>query len=82
VPATSYRALPRLTADNYRPTSPATWTYNCVAWANGFTLDDPELPSHVTVDQAWHFAKSLLRGEKDRWAILKDVVKEQVREVG
>jgi hypothetical protein len=29
--------LPRLTADNYRPTSPATWTYNCIAWAVGVT---------------------------------------------
>jgi hypothetical protein len=28
-------ALPRLTADNYRETSPATWEYNCVAWAVG-----------------------------------------------
>lgn len=30
--------LPRLTADNYRETSPASWTYNCVAWAAG--VDD------------------------------------------
>jgi hypothetical protein len=29
--------LPRLTADNYRETSPATWDYNCVAWAAGVT---------------------------------------------
>ena len=29
--------LPRLTADNYRVTSPATWDYNCVAWAAGVT---------------------------------------------
>src|SRR5690348_3208536 len=29
--------LPRLTADNYRITSPATWEYNCVAWAAGVT---------------------------------------------
>jgi hypothetical protein len=29
--------LPRLTAENYLPTSPATWTYNCVAWAVGVT---------------------------------------------
>jgi hypothetical protein len=26
-----------LNADNYRPTSPATWTYNCIAWAAGVT---------------------------------------------
>src|SRR5438876_10873590 len=30
-------ALPRLTADNYRITSPATWEYNCIAWAVGVT---------------------------------------------
>jgi hypothetical protein len=30
-------ALPRLTADNYRVTSPATWDYNCIAWAAGVT---------------------------------------------
>ncbi len=28
-------ALPRLTADNYRETSPAAWEYNCIAWAAG-----------------------------------------------
>jgi hypothetical protein len=31
------QALPRLTADNYRITSPATWGYNCIAWAVGAT---------------------------------------------
>src|SRR5262245_2030434 len=30
-------ALPRLTADNYRESSPATWEYNCIAWAAGVT---------------------------------------------
>lgn len=30
-------ALPRLTADNYRETSPAAWEYNCIAWAVGRT---------------------------------------------
>ncbi len=30
-------ALPRLTADNYRISSPATWEHNCVAWALGVT---------------------------------------------
>ncbi len=30
-------SLPRLTADNYRVTSPATWEYNCIAWAAGDT---------------------------------------------
>jgi len=43
--------------------------------------NEPELPGHVTMDQAWKFAESLIRGEKDRWDILKAVVKEKVREV-
>jgi hypothetical protein len=30
-------ALPNLTAENYRITSPASWEYNCVAWAVGVT---------------------------------------------
>src|SRR5262249_11353698 len=29
--------LPRLTADNYRITSPASPRYNCIAWAAGRT---------------------------------------------
>src|SRR5262245_5737071 len=29
--------FPRLTADNYRETSPAAWEYNCIAWAAGVT---------------------------------------------
>jgi hypothetical protein len=29
--------LPRLTADNYRETSPSDWGYNCIAWAAGVT---------------------------------------------
>jgi hypothetical protein len=32
-----HQALPQLTADNYRITSPATWEYNCMAWAVGAT---------------------------------------------
>jgi hypothetical protein len=30
-------ALPRLSAKNYRETSPSTWSYNCIAWAAGST---------------------------------------------
>jgi hypothetical protein len=30
-------SLPRLTPENYRITSPATWDYNCIAWAAGVT---------------------------------------------
>ncbi len=31
------KEFPRLTADNHRITSPATPTYNCIAWAAGDT---------------------------------------------
>jgi hypothetical protein len=31
------KEFPRLTADNHRVTSPATLTYNCIAWAAGDT---------------------------------------------
>jgi hypothetical protein len=30
-------ALPQLTAQNYRETSPSGWEYNCIAWAVGIT---------------------------------------------
>jgi pyruvate dehydrogenase (quinone) len=43
--------------------------------------NEPPMPGHATLKQAWNFAKALVRGEKDRWAILKDVAKETVREV-
>lgn len=43
--------------------------------------NEPLMPGHVTMEQAWKFAESLVRGEKDRWAILKNVLKQQVREV-
>jgi hypothetical protein len=33
----AHKSLPRLTADNYRVTSPGSWDYNCVAWALGLT---------------------------------------------
>ncbi len=43
--------------------------------------DEPPLPGNITVDQAYHFAKSLVRGEKDRWAIIKTVAEDRIREV-
>ncbi len=47
------------------------------------TIDntEPPMPGHATMDQAWHFAEALLRGQKDRWQILKTVVEDKVREV-
>ena len=43
--------------------------------------NEPAMPGHVTMDQAWNFAKSLVRGEKDRVEIIKTILKDKVREV-
>jgi pyruvate dehydrogenase (quinone) len=43
--------------------------------------NEPAMPGHVTMEQAWNFAKSLVRGEKDRAAIIKTILKDKVREV-
>jgi pyruvate dehydrogenase (quinone) len=47
------------------------------------TIDpnEPALPGHVTMDQATKFAESMIRGERDRWHILKNVLKQKIREV-
>jgi len=39
------------------------------------------MPGHISSEQAWHFAKAMVRGERDRWNILKTVIKNQVRRV-
>ena len=39
------------------------------------------MPGHITTTQALHFAESMLRGEKDRWDIIKTVVKNKVRRI-
>jgi hypothetical protein len=53
-------ALPNLTADNYRITSPTSWEYNCIAWAVGITTAwwwpvpgrywPPDVPREETVE--------------------------------
>jgi thiamine pyrophosphate-dependent acetolactate synthase large subunit-like protein len=43
--------------------------------------NEPPLPGHATMEQAWHFAEALARGQKGGWDILKHVVKEKIREV-
>ena len=43
--------------------------------------NEPAMPGHVTMDQAWKFAKALARGEKDRWAIIKNQALDRIREV-
>jgi pyruvate dehydrogenase (quinone) len=42
---------------------------------------EPPMPGKVTMEQAIKFSESLARGEKYRWDIIKDVVKDKVREV-
>lgn len=39
------------------------------------------MPGHITSLQAWHFAEAMMRGEKDRWNIIKTVVKNKIRRV-
>ena len=43
--------------------------------------NEPPMPGHVTMEQAWHFAESLVRGEKYRWEIIKTVLEDKIREV-
>ena len=43
--------------------------------------NEPPLPGSITMKQALKFTEALLRGEKDRWKIIKTVVKDKIREV-
>ena len=43
--------------------------------------NEPPLPGNVTVEQAMKFAEALLRGQKDRWQIIKTVAEDKIREV-
>ncbi len=43
--------------------------------------NEPPLPGNISAEQALLFAKALARGEKDRWDIIKTVLKDKVREV-
>jgi pyruvate dehydrogenase (quinone) len=43
--------------------------------------NEPPMPGHVTMDQAWHFAESMIRGESQRSEIIKTVLKNTIREV-
>jgi len=42
---------------------------------------EPPLPGHISSTQAWHFAESMMRGEKDRWDIIKTVVENKIRRI-
>jgi pyruvate dehydrogenase (quinone) len=43
--------------------------------------NEPPLPGNVTVKQAMRFAEALVRGQKDRWDIIKTVAEDKIREV-
>jgi pyruvate dehydrogenase (quinone) len=42
---------------------------------------EPPLPGKITTDQAWQFAKAIARGTEDRWALMKTVAENKIREV-
>ncbi|MGH7170982.1 MAG: thiamine pyrophosphate-dependent enzyme [Gemmataceae bacterium] len=42
---------------------------------------EPPMPGHATIKQAWSFAKSLLKGEKFTKDIIETVVKNKIKEV-
>ena len=43
--------------------------------------NEPPMPGHATMDQAWKFAESMMRGEKNRWDIVKKLLQNKIREV-
>jgi pyruvate dehydrogenase (quinone) len=43
--------------------------------------NEPPMPGKVTTDQALHFAKALLRGQKDAGEIIKTIAADRIREV-
>lgn len=43
--------------------------------------NEPPLPGNVTIKQAVKFAEALVRGQKDRWQIIKSVAEDKIREV-
>lgn len=43
--------------------------------------NEPPLPGNITLTQAYEFARAMARGEKDRFAIIKTVLEDRVREV-
>ncbi len=43
--------------------------------------NEPPLPGKISTKQALHFMQALARGERDRWDIIKTVLKDRVREV-
>jgi pyruvate dehydrogenase (quinone) len=42
--------------------------------------NEPPMPGHATMKQAWQFAKAMARGENERFAIIKTVLKNKISE--
>jgi len=42
---------------------------------------EPPLPGHIPMKQAWHFAKSLVRGEKFAPEIVQTILENKIKEV-
>jgi pyruvate dehydrogenase (quinone) len=64
----------RVIGEAFRRPGPAL--VECVVDPN-----EPPMPGHATTKQAVGFAEAMVRGEKDRWDILKTVLKNTIREV-
>jgi pyruvate dehydrogenase (quinone) len=64
----------RVIGEAFRRPGPAL--VQCVVDPN-----EPPMPGHATTEQALHFAEALVRGEKDRWDIIKTVIQNEIREV-
>ena len=43
--------------------------------------NEPPMPGHATMDQALKFTESMIRGEKNRWDIMKKLMQNKIREV-
>ena len=39
------------------------------------------MPGNVSLEQALHFAEALVRGQKDRWGVIKTIIEDKVHEV-
>jgi hypothetical protein len=43
--------------------------------------NEPPLPGQIKLEQAVHFAKALVKGEKDTRKIVKTILEDKIREV-
>lgn len=43
--------------------------------------NEPPMPGHITMEQAKKFAEAIVRGDENRWDIVKTVIRDKIREV-